>query len=139
MDHVQSSKYTVNVDLAQCGCDNVLSQQIVKHDFKDDESWNNTWEDLCSDIGNELKDDNWESRYDLFDEKNQSSIKKLNQFVAAFKNVNTSNVDKIVSFFVGVKRLPTTYCISFLFVCFVLFSSCLCVRTSLRVHASLFS
>ena len=116
-EETKSCQYTVNVDLTRCGCDNVLSQQIVGHDFKDDESWNNTWVDLCSDIGTELKDDKWENKYDLFDEKNKSSIKKLNQFVVAFENVNASNLDKIVSFYVGVKLL-TQHIVLFFF-CFL--------------------
>ena len=63
----RASKYTVVVDLSGCGVDNVLSQQTAKHDFKDVESWNNVWADLCGDIAIELKDDKWEDKYDLFD------------------------------------------------------------------------
>ena len=106
MEEPQASKYTVHVDLSKCGCDNVLSLEIAKHDSKDDESWNNSWVDLCGDIGNELKDDKWEEKYDLLDKNNSNSIEKLNQFKDVFRNFDTSNLDEMVYFYVGVKLLP---------------------------------
>ena len=125
----EASKYIVVVDLSRCGCDNVLSQQTAKHDFKDDESWNNIWADLCGDIGIELKDDKWEEKYDLFDKKNKNSITKLNQFVATFENVDASNLDNIASFYVGVKLSQRHIAFFFLFfhiVCvnYALFTFC---------------
>ena len=108
MEESQASKYTVHVDLSKCGCDNVLSMKIAKHDSKDDESWNNSWVDLCGDIGNELKDDKWEEKYDLFDKNSKNSIEKLNQFKNAFENL-----PKIVSFYVGVKLVARKWHIFF--------------------------
>ena len=96
-----NSKYSVNVDLTKGGCDNVLSVQVSKHDLKDDESWNNSWQDLCNEIGSELKDDEWESKCDLFDTKTDTCIRKLNDFITAFEKV--SNLDETVLFYVGVK------------------------------------
>ena len=97
------SKYSVNVDLTKCGCDKVLSVQVSKRDLKDDESWNNSWEDLCSEIGNELKDDTWESKCDLFDTKTKTALQTLNDFVNVFKNVLNSG--ETVLFYVGVKLI----------------------------------
>ena len=97
------SKYNVKVDLTQCGCENVLSLEVPKHKMNDEESWNNSWEDLCGDIGNELKDDGWESNCDLFETKTNAAIQKLNDFVNAFKNVLNSG--ETVLFYVGVKLI----------------------------------
>ena len=118
MEESQASKYVVNVDLSKCGCDNVLSLEIAKHDRKDDESWNNSWVDLCGDVGNELKDDQWEEKYDLFDQNNKNPIEKLNQFKTVFENFTKSNSDKIVSFYVAVKLLPQNVRHYFLFFLF---------------------
>ena len=97
------SKCGVNVDLTKGGCDKVLSVQVPKHDLKDDESWNNSWEDLCGEIGNELKDDTWESKCDLFDTKTNTAIQTLNDFVNVFKNALNSG--EPVLFYVGVKLI----------------------------------
>ena len=85
------ARYTVSVNLSQCGGDaNELSVSILKCNFSDEEGWNNLWQDLCDDIGNELKNDEWENKNELIDVKNDLSINKLTQFINVFKNVKNS-------------------------------------------------
>ena len=96
--------FQVLVDLSQCGGggDNELSVSIKKCDFCDEEGWNNSWQDLCQDIGNELKNDEWENKNELIDVKNEISITKLTQFIDVFKNANKSQ-NKVAKFSVQVK------------------------------------
>ena len=93
--------YEIAVDLNECGGSDLLSMKISKHNMKDETAWNDSWEDLCNDIGTELKDDEWENKYQLFSSSQQKSISKLKQFIDAFKDAETSGND-VVSFYVAV-------------------------------------
>ena len=96
-----AAKYEITVDLNACGGSDLLSMKISKHNMKDETVWNESWEDLCNDIGTELKDDEWENKYELFSSSQQQAITKLKQFIGAFKDAATSG-DDVVSFYVAV-------------------------------------
>ena len=101
------SKYQVEVDLTACECDNIVSIKIDKHDFKDETSWNDSWQDLCNEIGTELKDDEWENKYQLISSMNEKQVpmKKLKQFIGIFVNIDANgnnNENIVVSFYVSV-------------------------------------
>ena len=93
--------YEIIVDLNECGGSDLLSMKISKHNMKDETAWNDSWEDLCNDIGTELKDDEWENKYKLFSSSQQKTISKLKQFIDAFKDAGKSGND-VVSFYVAV-------------------------------------
>ena len=81
-------KYTVSVNLSKCGCNNNLSTNVSMCDFSDEEGWNDLWQDLCGEIGDELKNDKWEDENTLVDITGDVSIEKLSQFIDIFKNVS---------------------------------------------------
>ena len=93
--------YEIAVDLNECGGSDLLSMKISKHNMKDETAWNDSWEDLCNDIGTELKDDEWENKYQLFSSSQQKAVSKLKQFIDAFKDAGKSGND-VVSFYVAV-------------------------------------
>ena len=98
------TKYKASVNLAKCGWDNNLSMSISQCKFSDEEGWNNLWQDLCDDIGNELKNDKWEEKHELVGIKANAVIKKLSQFINVFKNIKDVE-NGIVQFSVQVKLL----------------------------------
>ena len=97
-------KYKITVDLSSCGCDNLLEIKIVKHDINDKTAWQGSFEDLNNDIGLELKDDEWEKKYELFSfVQQQQPILKLEQFIDVFERASKSDgCDDVVSFYVSV-------------------------------------
>ena len=118
-------KYEITVDLNECGRSDLLSMKISKHNMKDETAWNDSWEDLCDDIGTELKDDKWENKYQLFSSSQQKAISKLEQFIGAFKDAEKSGND-VVSFYLAVS---CCFCFYVLF-CFVLFLVFRCLLSS---------
>ena len=53
--------FQVSIDLSQCGGCSELSVNYKKCDFFDEEGWNNLWQDLTNEIGNELKNNEWKT------------------------------------------------------------------------------
>ena len=95
------AKYEITVDLNACGRSDLLSMKIAKHNMKDETAWNGSWEDLCNDIAAELKDDEWEEKYQLFSfAQPQQPILKLEQFIGAFEGAAQST--DVVSFYLAV-------------------------------------
>ena len=97
-----NGKYTVLVNFTKGGCDNNLSTNVGKCDFEDEEGWNHMWQDLCGEVGEELKNDKWEDENTLVDTKGDVSIEKLSQFIDVFKNVNDIETE-IIEFAVEVE------------------------------------
>ena len=123
--------YTVSINLSQCGVggagdnDHELSLNICKCDFKNEEGWNNVWQDLCNDIGNELKNDTWENKNELVDVKNNVPINKLSQFINVFKNVKNSQNEE-VHLAVKVELTCVLFLFLFCFLCFDFVYCCCC-------------
>ena len=92
--------YKINVDLNAGDCKENLIFTIPRTDLKNETEWMESFQEIETQIGKKLNNNEWEKEFSLLNKKNNRAVnKKLEDFINVFRN--NKNRD-IVQFYLRV-------------------------------------
>ena len=92
--------YVINVDLNGADCKDDFQFTIPKTDLKNETEWMESWQEILTQIGKKINNNEWEKEFSLLNKENDGIInKKLEDFINVFRNCTRGGPEGEVAHF----------------------------------------